>query len=322
MTSRSRKKLLRFLAKEIPGVLPFVGDIWKDAVDEFTESDVDKALERIENFQQRDRETQVATLLSVLSIGGDVSTIRHFVLSEERRQLAGRVLANVLHLDWGNSRFLYELQQSERAYPLNSNATKEFRDGYLHMLEKVANESNGVPFVFHHSAELIAFPEGYEEYAYAIRNPPLPKPTVPMLLANFTLEKTSDGQFYFAGGTRRPVPFLPTRSGSLAGRDKETLLPNSISEKPSAQFWGAYYWVRPTGLRTITVGIGILDPLETAEGCAVWWAWNEGSPIVGIRPFLDDTEKVRRMMFEATVQSYVEMMKKHSEGLRGGSPPM
>jgi hypothetical protein len=59
------------------------------------------------------------------------------------------------------------------------------------------------------------------------------------------------------------------------------------------------------------VGIGILDPLETAEGCAIWWAWNEGSPIVGIRTFVDDNEKIRRMVFETTKQSYIKMMKEH-----------
>lgn len=54
----TRDKLKRLLTRSVPAALPWVGNIWKDTVDEFTDNEVDHALQRLEAFAEIDIDEQ------------------------------------------------------------------------------------------------------------------------------------------------------------------------------------------------------------------------------------------------------------------------
>lgn len=307
-----KQKLLKFLLKEIPGLVPFAGNLWKAAIDEYTDDDVDKALKRIESFHDKDSETQKEILLGILLLKKDLGSIMSAFDHLRRQEERVRALRWVTEMNWGNARFLTALQKSRRAFSLNCNFTKELRDGYLDMLEEVALEEGCSPGAFHYVDGLVAFPDGYEEYATVIRNPTLEKPTVPVLIEHLKVTMDSDG-FHFEGGVRKPIPFLPRTNGFIGGLDNETGLPNSVLAEPSLDFYGAYYWVRPKGLRTIAKGIGVLDPVEVLYGTAIWWSWDDRSPIIGIRIVVDSTPEVNKKIYAATIENYKDAIKSYLE---------
>jgi hypothetical protein len=307
-----KTKLLKFLLKEIPGLVPFAGNIWKDAIDEFTEDDVDRTLKRIEGFRQQDMETQKEILLGILLLKRDFNSIFGLLAHIRRKEERERLLAWVKEMDWGNARFLIELQKTSKAFALNHNFSKELRDGYLDMLEDLASKEEISQGVFHYVDALVAFPDGYEEYASIIENPILEKPSVPVLIEKLEFS-IRDEEFHFVGGKRRPIPFLPTINGFINSLDSETYLPNSVGDEPSDDFYGAYYWVKPNGLRTVAKGIGVLDPLEVIHGTAIWWRWDQHSSLIGIRPFADDSEEIRRSVSQRTIERYKGAIREYSK---------
>lgn len=313
-----KQKLLKFLLKEIPGLVPFAGNLWKAAIDEFTEGDVDKALKRIERFQQKDREAQKEILLSILLLKKDLGSIMYAFDHIRRQEERARALTWVTEMNWGNARFLIALQKSRRAFTLNYNFTKELRDRYLDLLEGLAKEEGCSPGVFHYVDGLVAFPDGYEKYATVIRNPILEKTSVPVLIEDLRVTMDPDG-WHFEGGVRKPIPFLPTTNGFINGFDDETGLPNSVLAQPSVDFYGAYYWVRPNGLRTIAKGIGVLDPVEVLYGTAIWWSWDDRSPIIGMRIFVDGTPEVNKKIYAATIENYKDAIKSYLKKKPKGS---
>ena len=62
-----KKKVMKFLAKEIPSVIPFIGNIWKDAVEEFTESQLDIAIDLMRSYQNADRKMKYNLFKTMLS---------------------------------------------------------------------------------------------------------------------------------------------------------------------------------------------------------------------------------------------------------------
>lgn len=159
-----RERLIKFFIKEIPGLIPWVGDIWKDAVDEFTESDLDKALEKIADYQEKGREAQKLIITEILQLRSDLSASKNVLATTEKAEYDRRQLAHLLDLNWGNSRFLFALQNSNRAFVFNHNIDAAFCEGFLDMLDTMfpGPESLQPPFAFPRGS-VIAFPDGYEE---------------------------------------------------------------------------------------------------------------------------------------------------------------
>ena len=309
-----RDKLIKFLIKEIPGLIPYIGNIWKDMVDEFTESDFDKTLEQIEDFQKKDLKMQQKILSEILSLRSGISKSNEVILRMEQRERNVHIVGQLVRANIGNSRFLLALQKSDESFQLGYNVTREFREQYLDMLENVVmtGEMDLPTFAFEMLDALVAFPDGYEEYAIKFRNPGLHRPSTPVLIENVRLTK-EDNVYYIEGGNRVAIPWLPTQSGFIQEVHEELKLPKKVGHNPSDQYCGAHYWVRPYGLRIVAMGIGVLDPLECQFGTAIWWRSDEASPFLGVRSAIIATKDYKRQMHKATVRTYVNVMKKHVE---------
>jgi hypothetical protein len=103
---------------------------------------------------------------------------------------------------------------------------------------------------------------------------PLPRAECPVLIDSPDIVE-DQGRSFFEGGRRQDVPYLPTRNGYIHSLDERTGLPDVIGDEPSPEHWGAYYWVKPEGLRIVFTGVGVVDPMEAWKGMAVWWGPDE-----------------------------------------------
>jgi len=65
----------KFLIKEIPGLIPYFGQIWKSAIDEFSNNEIKEALKRIETYQDKEQINKENIILEILSLKRDVSKI-------------------------------------------------------------------------------------------------------------------------------------------------------------------------------------------------------------------------------------------------------
>jgi hypothetical protein len=221
-------------------------------------------------------------------------------------------LGGLLWADIGNARLLYSLQDQDDYVWLKLNADKAFRDSYLNMLDQAYPDINSTPpFCFSMVDSLIAFPEDYQSYAHKFCNPVFKRSEHPVLI-ELTKPVKINGEIFLEGGNRTPIPYLPTRNGFIERIDERSGLPISISDEPCAEFWGAYYWVRPSGLRIVIKGIGVLDPMEVPYGTAIWWTPNDARPFFGVRPVRPLTDELRREMHDATMGRYSEMMQRYS----------
>jgi hypothetical protein len=197
-----------------------------------------------------------------------------------------RLLTHLLRIEAGNARFLAQLQEAEDywIFRYNVGASRMFRDEFLTFLDEMYPDGGpSPPFTLPMHDGVVAFPEGYEDYAHEIRDPPLERPTVPVLVELATLGKDDRGHF-LQGGRRQVLPDLPMRNGFIQSVNLSTGLPDLVGDEPSNRYWGAYYWVKPRGLRIIVSGIAVADPLEAAYGRAVWWSTTEARPFFGFRP--------------------------------------
>lgn len=226
-----------------------------------------------------------------------------------------KIMNFLLFANIGNARFLQALQDSNNALWFNLNAGKDFRDNYLDFLDENFANSSSVPFMFDMLDVSVAFPEGYESYADHFRNAKLEKPNCPILIQNVEIVK--DGNRYFCeGGERIPVPFLPLHNGYIWGRDESTALPNKVHEEPCNDYWGAYFWIRPNGLRIVVGGIGVLDPMECMNGTAIWYSTEDARSFLGVRPAMIATDERKQAMNEAVKISYIEEITKFTEKRR------
>ena len=68
LKKKKRAKIYRFLAREIPATIPYIGSLWKAAFNEFTESDLDIAMKKIESFQKENIKEAQILLLEILTL--------------------------------------------------------------------------------------------------------------------------------------------------------------------------------------------------------------------------------------------------------------
>jgi hypothetical protein len=280
----TREKLKRLLIRSVPGALPWVGDLWKDIIDEFTNDEVDAALGRLESLAHADLATQREVLIEVLRLRGIADTAGRFVHRMERREQTQQLLRFLLEMNWGNARFLHGMLQSPEGRWISRGVDLEFRKAYPNLLDKWAVEGGdgGVfPFIISMTVQMVAFPDGYEAYAWRFREPDLKPSNVPRLVHPENLG-TDGKELYFEGARVREIPQLPLESGFIHGMDESTGLPIDVRNEPSDEYWGAFYWVQPTGLRSVVFGLGVADPLEARFGTAVWWDYTQSRPFFGI----------------------------------------
>lgn len=264
--------------------------------------DADPITWTVERLQEvkRSHEVWVTEGLRTGLLRGDIEEVLYRIgRSLERR----RLLPLVLKLDVGNSRYLAHLQASDDYWWFTINADARFRDEFLNFLDETYFKPRiPAPFSFEALGSIVAFPEGYEIYAAQIRNPPLQRPTVPVLVDVGKLVEDK-GRYFLEQCRFQPVPDLPIRNGFIHSLDVRTGLPNAVGDDPSQDHWGAYYWVKSSGLRLIVVGIGVVDPLESWEGMAIWWSPDE-SPPVRARTVQDATPELDEEMQRALRKFY------------------
>ena len=222
-----------------------------------------------------------------------------------QRWLHGLIWADIV-----NARFLQSLQESEDAIWFNLNTRKEFRDLYLDMLDKEYGNTDNTPFGFSWLNALIIFPDEYNRYKNDFPGLHISKPDCPTLLQDLRPFQ-ENGKWYWQVEQVIPVPFLPTHNGFIWSRDETTALPNDVRKDPCEDFWGAYYWVRPYGIRAVIIGIGVLDPMECANGTAIWYSPKDKRPFIGVRPAKVATPEFLRQMDNAVRASYIDILKKH-----------
>jgi hypothetical protein len=218
-----------------------------------------------------------------------------------------QTLGALLWADIGNARFLHSLQQSNDVVWLNLNARTSFREGFLDFLDNQFGSSSSPPFSFSWLNSLVVFPDSYDLCRSEYIGLPSIKPEVPILLQDFRVAKRQSNR-QLEVGTIQELPSLPLRSGFIWGRDARTHLPNDIRDQPSEDLWGAYYWVRPQGIRAVILGIGVLDPLECTHGTAIWYAPNDARPFIGVRPARELTPELTQQMDQAVIARYKEIL--------------
>ncbi|MCF8307952.1 MAG: HNH endonuclease [Bacteroidales bacterium] len=221
------------------------------------------------------------------------------------------ILSSLLWADIGNARYLYAMQEDENFTWFKLHDDKYFRDGFLDLLDNLyyKNQDNTPPFVFSNLNALILFPEGFEKYQNKFINPIVEKPEVPLLLENINIVKKKDNYLYEVKKIT-PLPNLPLECGFITGIDENTHMPISISDKPCEKYLDAYYWVKPTGLRTVIFGIGVTDPLECYYGQAIWWRPEDARPFIGVRAVKRVTKESLRELEKFKKKIYSEMIKK------------
>lgn len=222
-----------------------------------------------------------------------------------------QTLSALLWADIGNARFLNSLQESDDGVWFNLNARTPFREGFLDLIDSQFGNSSSPPFSFDWLNALVVFPDSYDKCRSEYIGLPSIKPEVPMLLQGFRVTKQENTQ-KLKVRTIQEVPFLPLTSGYIWGRDATTHLPNDIRDEPCEDFWGAYYWIRPQGIRTVILGIGVLDPLECTHGTAIWYAPNEARPFMGVRPAREATPEFMQQMDQAVIARYKEILDEFS----------
>ena len=253
-----------------------------------------------------DHENWVKEQLRGGSLKGDVEDAIRRIDRYLTRQawLHGLLYANI-----GNARFLKSLQDSDDAIWFNLNVSREFRDRYLDMLDDQFGQSPNPPFGFDWLDGLIVFQDGWDLMASQYGVVADPRPDCPTLFQDFRLVDVQ-GEKVLRPNQVIPVPFLPTHNGFIWGRDETTALPNDVRDDPCEDMWGAYYWVRPSGVRTVVIGVGVLDPAECANGTAIWYSTQDARPFIGAHPAIEMTPDLKRQMDEAYHSSYMDLFRK------------
>jgi hypothetical protein len=221
-------------------------------------------------------------------------------------------LRTLLWADVGNARFLYALQKSEQAVWLKLNARKQFRDQYLDMIDGQYDQVKNPPFRFSWLDALVVFPKGHDGPEISSYNLPTSKLDCPLLLQDIHSIEES-GRRLLKANQIIPVPFLPTESGYIWSRDNTTGLPNDVRKEPCEDMWGAYYWVRPYGVRAVILGIGVLDPLECASGTAIWYSPKDSRSFIGVQTAKPATPDLLEEIDSAVRSSYIELLNKYSQ---------
>jgi len=156
---------------------------------------------------------------------------------------------------------------------------------------------------------LIVFHDGWDLMASQYGVTAEPRPECPTLFQSFRFVEEG-GQKILRPTEMIPVPFLPTHNGFIWSRDETNTLPNDVRDEPCDDLWNAYYWVQPSGVRSVILGIGVLDPAECANGTAIWYSPGESRSFIGVRGAKEMTPDLRRQMEEAYHASYVELLRK------------
>lgn len=312
--SKTRDKFRRLLVRSVPATIPWVGNLWKDIVDEFSDDEVEQALGRLENFSQADADAQRELLVEVLKLREIAGLAQRFVYRMEHREHTPHVLRFLLERNWGNSRFLFEMSLNPEGRRLCRAVDLDFRKAYPDLLDRWVRDiapEDSFPFVVAMTATMVGFPEDFESYAWRFRDPELKPSSVPQLIQPKRLG-TDGTELFFEGSEAIEVPTLPLDCGFIHGRDEGTGLPTDVRDEPSEQFWGAFYWVQPTGLRSVVMGLGVADPLESCFGTAIWWDHTESRPFFGIMVVQDDTPEVRTRRRDHAIRGYCEMLRQYS----------
>jgi hypothetical protein len=257
---------------------------------------------------KKDHEKWVEDQLQLGSLKGDVEeAIRRIDRYIARQALIpGLIYGNI-----GNAEFLKALQESDNAIWFNLNVNRVFRDQYLDMLDEQFGQSQNVPFGFEWLDGLIVFQDGWELIVSQFGVDPGAPPDCPTLFQDFRLADVQ-GQQVLRPTQVIQVPFLPLRNGFIWGRDEATALPNDVRDEPCDDFWGAYYWVRPTGVRAIMVGVGVVDPTECLNGMAIWYSPQDARPFIGVRGAREMTPDLKREMDDAYRSQYLDLLRKHA----------
>lgn len=242
---------------------------------------------------------------------GDIKTYPFEVISQINKILErSELLSRLLLLNIGNSRNLYEMQDDINYHWFQHHDDKSFRDGFLDLIDELyfKDTSNTPPFGFNYSPPVILFPDGFEEYKTQFIKP-IKKSKVPLSLKEISIVKDHNKDLLDVKKIT-PLPNLPLRSGYIAAIDENNGLPSSISDKPSEKYFGAYYWVKPTGLRTTVYGIGVTDPLECYYGIAHWWGLDDARPFIGVQLYQQIKEKSGKELEVYKKKIYSDMIKK------------
>lgn len=309
-----RERLRRLLLRSVPALIPWVGDLWKDAFDEFTDDEVDQSLARLEGYAQASEDAQRGILYEILRVRSTSTRAVKLLESLRRRERRPSLLHHLLEKDWGNARFLFAQLQSPDERRVCEGIDFEFRGNYLGLLEEWVQEvlePDKIPFQFHMYPVMIAFPEDYESYAWRFRNPPFERVNTPALIKEARVVPDGD-DFYFESGLRVELPQLPTLSGFIHSIDSSTGMPTDVRDTPNSEYWGSFYWVKPRGLRSVVGGIGVADPLEAMYGTAVWWDYLDARSFFGLK-IVGETPERQAKRQESLTNAYREMLRSFPE---------
>ena len=227
--------------------------------------------------------------------------------------LKNGALERLLWADVGNSRFLRSLKDDENYIWLKLHDDFNFRKNYLNILDIYYQENylEEPPFHFDFLNSIIAFPDGLELLNEKFLLPTFDKFNEPLLLQNFELIE-KNGKTYFQTDDIKTLDFLPTESGYINDIDPKTHIPTKVSKNPSEEFHGAFYWVKPSGLRTIFMSVGVFDPIECFFAMAIWWSLDDKKPFFGYRPIQEMTPEIQREHEANKIKKYISIFKKYS----------
>lgn len=263
---------------------------------------------------KKDHEKWVEDQLRLGSLKGDVEdTIKRI----DRYLTRQAWIPALIYGNIGNAEFLKALQDSEKAIWFNVNVNREFRDRYLNLLDDQFGQSSDPPFGFDCLDSLIVFQDGWDLMASQFGIGAEHSPSCPTLCQGFQLVD-EQGEKLLQPAQMIPVPFLPMRNGFIWGRDETTALPNDVRDEPCEDLWSAYYWVRPSGVKTVILGVGVLDPAECANGTAIWYSPQDRRPFFGVRQAREMTPELKRQMDETFHSKYVDLLRRFNpSGLCG-----
>jgi len=277
---------------------------------EIDKNSIDWDESRLKDFKTKHERWVVDKLDS-----GEIGNIPFEAIINFNNELIRReYLHNLLWMNWGNARFLNAMRKEEDYSWLRHHADKEFRHKFPEYLDELFFEKDSKPpFGFSSLNALVVFPENFEECQIHLEQK-IPKPKVPLLLHEF--KPIIKGEKYnFIAQEITELPQLPLKSGYIAQIDEMNLLPTAISEEPCAEFFGAFYWVKPFGLRTFVTEIGVIDPLECLYGKALWWSPKDARSFIGVRAVRDHDDEMKKQFEESKKNIYSDMMLKYTEML-------
>lgn len=164
-------------------------------------------------------------------------------------------------------------------------AARHFQRNFLTIVDLAMKKGviklDSPPFLA--TATCVAFPDRFGAYRGAeMVQPPL-RGKYPIMfgiskVTRLDEQESSRGNYIIEARNLIELPQLPKKCGYVHGWDYEYMVPNRVESYPSRAFHGAYFWIRPWGLRGVSCRLWVWDPEEVKYSIAMWWNLNRDKP--------------------------------------------